>query len=130
MEKIFEQDLEKEIVLPEVEDLLKDLSQKYRLAIISNIPNPKYDLLEKHNLKKYFKKVVYSYEEGINKPDKSMFEMAMKGLEIEDPTQILMVGDSLNSDIIPAKEMRMKTLLVRSFLNSKPHSILLKKEGK
>ena len=60
--EIFKEEKAKEKINKEAESVLKELkSRNFRLGIISNIPNPDWDLLEENNLKKYFDYIFYSF---------------------------------------------------------------------
>ena len=59
--KIFNNEFKQEQINPAVSLLLKELkSRNYKLAVISNIPNPSFDILSINNLKKDFNVAVYS----------------------------------------------------------------------
>ncbi|MED1470511.1 HAD-IA family hydrolase [Bacillus salipaludis] len=62
-------------------------------------------LLEKFNLKKYFKDIVSVEEDGfIRKPHHSSYEHVLKNYKID-----LVVGDR-KLDLIPARELKIKTV--------------------
>ena len=51
-------------------------------------------------------------EAGCAKPDLRIFKMALQKAKCE-PNEAVMVGDRLDNDIVPAKELGMKTIWVR-----------------
>ncbi|MBQ3168432.1 MAG: HAD family hydrolase, partial [Clostridia bacterium] len=57
-----------------------------------------------------------SAEAGCTKPDRAIFELALKaaGCEAEES---VMVGDRLDNDMLPAKEIGMKTVWIRTGLS-------------
>ena len=55
--------------------------------------------LRKSKISKYFKDIVISEEVGVSKPNKGIFEHALNNLGNFDKSEVLMIGDSLNSDI-------------------------------
>lgn len=61
---------------------------------------------------KYIQLVVASAEEGVAKPDKRIFEIALERAACS-PSEAVMIGDRVDNDIIPAKEMGMMTIWVR-----------------
>ena len=52
---------------------------------------------------KYIKDVFISVEIGFNKPQKEYFDYVLEHIEEKDKTKILVVGDSLSSDIAGAE---------------------------
>lgn len=90
-----------------VEDTLRRLMKKYRLAVISNASSNivKY-AIKKFDLQKYFDVVTVSRDVGIRKPDPRIFEYTFKELSVK-PYEAVHVGDSIESDIIGAKKIGM-----------------------
>jgi len=97
---------------PEVEDALKQLKEKYTLVLVANT-NKSYveKVVEKFKLSSYFDKVFLSYQEGMIKTDREFFLRVVQelGLSVEE---CVMVGDSMQSDILAAQEAGMKAILV------------------
>ena len=111
LENIFEKESILDKIKPEVPQLLRRLKTKgYQIGIISNIPNPHFDHLKRYNVKKYFDAVVYSYEVGMTKQNPEIFTVALSYLGIK-PSEAVMVGDSMNSDIRPAEALGIKGIL-------------------
>ena len=73
------------------------------------IKNKKISIL---GLKKYFDLMVTSNETGKNKPDKKLWKVALKKLNL-NPKECMMVGDKPEMDLKPAKEMGMATVWMR-----------------
>jgi HAD superfamily hydrolase (TIGR01549 family) len=69
---------------------------------------------EKSDILKHIDFPVFSFEVGVIKPDKAMFEELLKrsGCGAEDA---LMIGDKEDDDIIPAKELGMNTILYKDY---------------
>ncbi|MBQ8133082.1 MAG: HAD family hydrolase [Clostridia bacterium] len=103
---------EDEFVYPQSEPCLRELSKKYKIGIIANQNFGSEERLRKIGLLKYIDLVVASAEEGIAKPDLRIFQIALERAECT-PNEAAMVGDRLDNDIIPAKEIGMKTVWVR-----------------
>jgi 2-haloacid dehalogenase len=79
-------------------DILSQLHGRYRLAIISNgIGEAQRSRLLAGGIDHYFDALVISDEVGYWKPDKEIFDEALKRLNI-NPSEALFVGDSLNDD--------------------------------
>ncbi|MEG4217412.1 HAD family hydrolase [Microcoleus sp. Pol14C6] len=69
------------------------------------------DKIKALKLAQYIKKIYISEEIGLCKPSCKVFEFVMNDLNIE-PSQVLMVGDSMEDDIEGAEQFGIKTVLV------------------
>ncbi len=99
---------------------------EHRLKDIAKVANQKYETiyqqtieLYKQNKKgdlelanQYGVKLTWNTEEGISKPDKRIFEIALARSQCE-PSHAVMIGDRIDNDIIPAKAMGMKTVWIK-----------------
>lgn len=56
--------------------------------------------------------MVASAEEGIAKPDKRIFEIALERSSCS-PARAVMIGDRLDNDIVPAKLLGMHTIWIK-----------------
>ena len=83
--------------------MLDRLSQKYRLALLSNYPLPKCIRLSLENLgiSKYFEFTAVSGDLGIIKPGQQMFREALSALNLP-PESVLFVGDDWIADVVGA----------------------------
>jgi putative hydrolase of the HAD superfamily len=107
---IFKKDFSYKKINPEMIKLVKFLkTKKIKLAILSNILFPMYDIIQKNNLNKYFDEILYSYQYGLIKPNINFFKLALSKLNLKSD-EVLMIGDSLNSDIKPAKLIGLNTI--------------------
>ena len=96
----------------EVEEVLRELQKKYVLALVSNTENVGVEkVLEKFGLKNYFSAIFFSYQLGNLKTDRKFFYQVFDQLRVE-PENCIMVGDSMQSDIIPARQLGMEAVLV------------------
>ncbi|MEF9953386.1 YjjG family noncanonical pyrimidine nucleotidase [Clostridium sp.] len=81
-------------------ELVNDLSKKYKLSIITNgltlVQNRR---IRGSEIASFFDDIVISEEIGISKPSPEIFEHALKNLNHADKSKVLMIGDSLSSDI-------------------------------
>ena len=72
----------------------------FRLAIITNgFTAVQTARIENSVLHNTFERVIMSEEAGFNKPNKEIFDYAFSKLQITDKEKVLIVGDSLTSDI-------------------------------
>lgn len=81
-------------------NLVKNLSKDYKLIIITNgLKNVQDNRIRKSDIAKYFDDIVISEEVKVAKPDSRIFEIALNNINYSDRNKVLMVGDSLTSDI-------------------------------
>lgn len=107
---------------PFTESVLAELSKKHKLGIIANQSAGSEKRLSDWGIGKSFDLVIASAEEGVEKPDLKIFQIALDRAGCE-PRNAVMVGDRLDNDIIPAKEIGMKTVWVKqSFAKYQPDS--------
>jgi putative hydrolase of the HAD superfamily len=81
-------------------ELVEGLHKNYKLTIVTNgLTDVQSKRIRKSVIAKYFEDVVVSEEILIAKPDPRIFEHALKNIKHTDKSKVLMVGDSLTSDI-------------------------------
>lgn len=103
---------EDEIVYPQAADCLAALHGKYKIGIIAN-QNPGTAVrMERYGLSRYLDLIIASAEEGLEKPDPRIFELALKRADCL-PGHAVMIGDRLDNDILPAKRLGLKTIWIR-----------------
>jgi putative hydrolase of the HAD superfamily len=82
--------------------MLKALSQRYRMALITNgiaqVQRPRYTASLLH---RFFAVVVISEEAGYAKPDPRIFDPALRMLRLQCD-DVLYIGDSISSDMAAA----------------------------
>lgn len=88
------------ILLANCFEVIEALSKQYKLCIISNgLIKTKEQRIVKSTIGKFFDAVLVSEEIGISKPDARFFEAALNKLHHTDKSTVLIIGDSLSSDI-------------------------------
>lgn len=93
-----------------VETLLASLKERCKFAIITNGFSAMQQLrLHKTGLQHYFDFVVVSEELGVSKPDVRIFDYALQLAKVQDRRQVLMVGDTLESDILGGQKANLDT---------------------
>lgn len=81
-------------------ELICKLKEKYVLAAVTNGTKIAQDKkLKMSNLDKVFDYVFISEEIGVEKPNKGFFDKVIETMELRDPSEALIIGDSLTSDI-------------------------------
>jgi putative hydrolase of the HAD superfamily len=81
-------------------ELLSYLSNKYRLCVITNgLSDVQNRRLDKAAIREHFEHIVISEDIGFAKPDSKIFEHTLEILGHKNKNSVLMIGDSLKSDI-------------------------------
>ncbi len=81
-------------------EVLETLKQHFELVVTTNGPkDQQYHRLDNANFSQYFSKIFVSEEVGYNKPHIQYFEKVFAEIENKDKSSILIVGDSISSDI-------------------------------
>lgn len=89
--------------------ILSDLKSKYIMGVASNQSNLGKELFRSYNLCEFFDKEYFSCDLNVKKPDRKFFEYILQDLCVKSD-DIIMVGNRKDIDIIPAKEIGMKTI--------------------
>lgn len=93
--------------------LLYDLEEQYRLGMISNFTGNLGVILKEYGLDSHFKFVLDSYHVGFSKPSPQIFSLAID-LAKTQAERICFIGDNPERDIVPARMLGMKTILISS----------------
>lgn len=97
-------------LLPNTVEILEYLRPKYKLHIITNgfeeIQNKK---MRNANIMDYFDQIINSEMAGVKKPNPIIFELALEKAQVL-PNKAIMIGDSLEADIIGARAVGLHTL--------------------
>ena len=90
--------------------ICKSLQLKYRQCIVTNgVAHTQRSKLGLSGFRDVMKELFISDEIGFNKPDKRFFEYCLEHIEEKDKEKILIVGDSLTSDIKGGNSVGIKT---------------------
>ncbi len=99
------------ILNPNINNILDYLSKKYDLVCLTAwYTKIQESRLQTANLLRFFNKV-YGFENAGIKPSKDSF---IKACENYDMDECLVIGDSINSDIIVPHDLGIKTILLNS----------------
>lgn len=98
-------------VMEESREVLSSLSE-CRKVLVSNFYGNVETVLREFRLEGYFEKVIESAVVGIRKPDPRIFALGVEALGMK-PEDVIVVGDSLDKDIIPAKSLGCRTVWFR-----------------
>jgi putative hydrolase of the HAD superfamily len=87
-------------LLPGAEAVVRDLSSRFRLLLATNgiavVQRPRFTY---SSIRKYFEDVVISDEIGVAKPQVGFMAEAFSRMGEPEKSEVLMIGDSLTSDI-------------------------------
>lgn len=91
-------------------EILKKLSKKYKLGIITNGDSVSQALkIDYLNLREYFDFVIISGDYGIHKPDERLYHIAAEKFDLPCEN-IAFVGDTFATDILGAYRANMKPI--------------------
>lgn len=93
-------------------EMLEKLKAGHRIVLVANTDSISVDsVLEKYDLKKYFDAIYLSCDMGLLKSNPKMFTTVLEkeGISGEDA---IMVGDSIESDLIGAEKAGIKGVLL------------------
>ena len=96
----------------EARPVLELLSRHYPMMLVSNFYGNVDSVLRAYDLRRYFKGVIESAVVGVRKPNPTLFRLGVDALELE-PQQVMVVGDSLRKDILPAESLGCSTLWLK-----------------
>ena len=109
---------------PGVFEILKKLKKKYKLVLLSNTAAKEgIETVQRFGLDKYFDEVIISGQVGLAKPDPKIFQVVLSKMQV-NPDEVMIVGDNLEMDIIPARMLGTKGILVdtrKKYLQYKIH---------
>jgi putative hydrolase of the HAD superfamily len=83
-----------------------------KIGIVANQPATSVNSLKSDHLFELIDFLGISAIVGIEKPDIKIFELAIKELAV-DPTKAIHIGNRIDTDVVPAKKLGMKTVWVR-----------------
>lgn len=98
------------IIYPDTVDALKlSLNKGNTNVVLSNNYPDLDEVIEQLNLMQYFDRIIVSAQVGYDKPRIEIFDIAKS---FYPNTDYIMIGDSINADIIGGKSAGMTTILV------------------
>ncbi len=101
-------------LMPGAKEVVAALSRKYRLALAANQPVQIKKFLRTQGILEHFEYDFVSEELRMGKPDLLFFTVILDTLGMS-PEEAVMVGDRLDADILPAKQLGMRTIRVLSW---------------
>lgn len=93
-------------------ETLEKLSMQYKLIMVTNGFNEIQRLkVDYCNIRKYFQDIIVASQFGWGKPYKALYQYVLKVAK-STPEECVMVGDSIENDIIGANNIGMKSIFV------------------
>lgn len=100
------------LLFTETRDVLDTLKNQAFLALVSNGGSGyQREKLRATGIEDYFRSIIISEEAGFSKPQKGIFEKALREVGVP-PHEAVMVGDNLENDIFGAKIAGLRGVLV------------------
>ncbi len=97
---------------------IKKIKKNYKLALLSNqIEDWLEEIIRKHNFNDIFDVIVTSYNIGVEKPKKEIYMKTLSELGFE-PFECVFIDDK-EKNVLSAKEIGIKTILFKNFIQMK-----------
>lgn len=99
-------------VLRESREVLERLAPRYPMVLVSNFYGNIQTVLRDAGIDHYFKAVIESAVVGVRKPNPAIFALGVCALDLP-ASQVVVVGDSYDKDIVPAHTLGCHTVWIR-----------------
>jgi len=96
----------------EARPMLEQLHKRYPMMLVSNFYGNIDEVLRDYGIRHLFKGIIESAVVGVRKPNPTLFRLGVDALELE-PSEVLVVGDSLRKDIEPAEQLGCQVLWLK-----------------
>ena len=93
-------------------EVLLSLKKQYPMVLVSNFYGNIQTVLEEFGLDGIFSQIIESAVVGVRKPNPRIFSLGVEALGLE-PEEVIVVGDSIDKDIIPARQAGCQTVWFR-----------------
>ncbi|MDE5657480.1 MAG: HAD family hydrolase, partial [Muribaculaceae bacterium] len=88
--------------------VLEKLAERYPLVLVSNFYGNVESVIRDMGIRQYFRGIIESAVVGVRKPDARIFMLGVIALGLK-PEEVLVVGDSMRKDIMPAESIGCRT---------------------
>ena len=115
LEKTFQETLSaSSFLMPDALEVCARLSRHFRMYIVTNgLALTQYKRLEESGLRPFFQDVFVSETLKAQKPSREYFEAVHASLDFPDKKDVIIIGDSLRSDILGGAKFGIDTCHVR-----------------
>ena len=93
-------------------EVLLCLKKQYPMVLVSNFYGNIATVLKEFQLDGIFDTIIESAVVGVRKPDPRIFSLGVEALGL-NPEEVIVVGDSIDKDIIPARQAGCQTVWFR-----------------
>ena len=90
-------------------EVLHKLHKTYPMVLVSNFYGNIAVVLQEFGFKDLFSQIIESAVVGVRKPDPRIFTLGVESLGLK-PEEVVVVGDSMDKDIIPATKVGCQTV--------------------
>jgi putative hydrolase of the HAD superfamily len=95
-------------IYPDAADTLRQIKQKgIKIGLLSNVGKrmaaSRRPSLQQHDILQHFDVIILSVEVGVWKPDKEIFNIALREIGTTNPAEAMHVGDSFRADVMGAR---------------------------
>jgi len=112
IKKLWEESKKHVNLFPDTIETLGRLKKNYKLVLLSNTSKEEgREAIAGLDIEKYFDNVIFSCEIGLAKPNPKIFQLIIESMNVK-PEEIVMIGDNLEMDIVPARMLGFKTFLI------------------
>ena len=98
--------------IDEARPMLEKLATQYPMMLVSNFYGNIDEVLRAYDIRHLFKGIIESAVVGVRKPNPTLFRLGVDALELQ-PSEVLVVGDSLRKDIEPAESLGCHVLWLK-----------------
>ena len=93
-------------------EVLAEIRERYPMALVSNFYGNMPTVLHEFGMDRFFDSVIESAVLGVRKPNPQIFLLGVEALGLS-PSEVVVVGDSMKKDIIPAKAAGCRTVWLK-----------------
>ena len=90
-------------------EVLSQLKEQFPMVLVSNFYGNIQTVLREFNLDGIFSQIIESAVVGVRKPNPRIFTLGVDALGLK-PEEVIVVGDSIDKDIIPARDAGCHTI--------------------
>lgn len=111
MERCYQDALGKShFLMPDAFEVVGRLSRHFRMFLVTNgFAVTQYSRIEKSGLSPFFEEIFVSEKVGAQKPSQEYFQYIYEFLKKPDKKDMIIIGDSLSSDILGGKQFGIDT---------------------
>ena len=101
-------------ILPDTRNILLELKQQYRLAVISNSDGGIQEAISAAGIADCFECIIDSAHVGVEKPDPAIFRAALNAMQVQ-ASESVYIGDVYAIDVLGARSIGMQPVLIDPF---------------